>query len=334
MIEVGLMLDMRNPPRWRRPWDRFYAQTLELVEEAECLGARSVWTSEHHFFEDGYLPQPLTLASALAARTKAMRIGTAILVAPLRSALQIAEEAAVVDLVSGGRLDLGLGAGYRLPEFEAFGADHCGRFATLRRRVQEVQELLAGGHVTPPAIQDPLPIWFGAGAAKAARYAGRMGLPLLNAWSEVAEPYLEGLREGGHDPRTGRMAGLLNLLIADDPEEAWARARSHIEYQWNSYGRYGVEGLGVDPPPPIDAEAMRKPRADGCPPFLGAFTPEQAASMIAALARRGPVESVHFWASMAGLPDDLARRHVELVCTRLRAALESVGPERGDARAS
>jgi alkanesulfonate monooxygenase SsuD/methylene tetrahydromethanopterin reductase-like flavin-dependent oxidoreductase (luciferase family) len=319
------MVDLRNPPRWRRPWDRLYGQTLEQVEEAERLGASSVWTSEHHFFEDGYLSQPLTFASALAARTKKMRIGTAVLLAPLRTPLQIAEEAAVVDLVSGGRLDLGLGAGYRQPEFAAFGADLGSRFATLRQRVREVRDLLASGRVTPPPIQDPLPIWFGAGAAKAARYAGRMGLPLLNVWSEVAGPYLEGLREGGHPPDTGRMAGLLNLLIADDPEEAWVRARPHIEYQWNSYASYGVEGLGVDPPPPIDAEAMRQPRADGCPPFLGAFTPEQAAPMIGELARHGPVESVFFWASMAGMPDDLARRHVELVCTKLRSALEQIG---------
>jgi hypothetical protein len=148
-----------------------------------------------------------------------------------------------------------------------------------------------------------------------------MGLPLLNVWSEVGGPYQEGLREGGHPPGTGRMAGLLNLLIADDPDEAWARARPHFEYQWNTYGAYGVEGLSVEAPPPIDADAMRKPRADGCPPFLGVFTPEQAAPMIAELRRHGPVESVFFWASIAGLPDDLARRHVELVCTRLRLAL-------------
>jgi alkanesulfonate monooxygenase SsuD/methylene tetrahydromethanopterin reductase-like flavin-dependent oxidoreductase (luciferase family) len=228
VIEVGLMLDMRNPPAWRRPWDRLYAQTLEQVEEAERLGATSVWTSEHHFFEDGYLPQPLTFAAALAARTKTMRIGTAILLAPLRPAVQIAEEAAVVDLVSGGRLDLGLGAGYRQPEFEAFGADREARFATLRERVEQVRELLEGGRVTPPPVQNPLPIWFGAGSPVAARRAGRKGLPQLNGRSEVGGPYQEGLREGGQPPGTGRMAGLLNLLNADDPDEAWARARPHF----------------------------------------------------------------------------------------------------------
>ena len=90
---------------------------------AERLGADSVWLSEHHLFEDGYLPQPLTMAAAIAARTKRIRIGTAVLLAALRPAVQIAEEAAIVDLVSGGRLVLGFGAGYVPREFEAYGAE-------------------------------------------------------------------------------------------------------------------------------------------------------------------------------------------------------------------
>jgi hypothetical protein len=87
-----------------------------MVQNAESAGADSVWLSEHHFFDDGYLPQPMTLAAAIASRTQRLRIGTAVLIAPLRSAVQIAEEAAIVDLVSGGRFELGLGAGYRVPE--------------------------------------------------------------------------------------------------------------------------------------------------------------------------------------------------------------------------
>ena len=68
-MDVGIYLDGRNPPQWARPWPEHYARTLELVERAEALGAASVWLSEHHFFEDGYLPQPLTFAAAIAART-------------------------------------------------------------------------------------------------------------------------------------------------------------------------------------------------------------------------------------------------------------------------
>ena len=121
-MRIGTYFDMRNPPGWRRPWGTFYGETLELIEQAEAWGIDAVWVSEHHFFEDGYLPQPLTFASAIAARTKRVRLGTAVLLPALRPSLQIAEEATVVDIISNGRLDLGLGAGYRIPEYEAFGA--------------------------------------------------------------------------------------------------------------------------------------------------------------------------------------------------------------------
>ena len=69
-MNVGLYFDLRNPPPWRRDWQRVYAFTLELCEEGERLGAHSVWVTEHHLFEDGYLPQPLTYAAAIAARTR------------------------------------------------------------------------------------------------------------------------------------------------------------------------------------------------------------------------------------------------------------------------
>ncbi len=121
-MKLGLYFDLRDPPPWRRGWGAVYARALETAEQADADGIASLWLSEHHFFEDGYLPQPLVFAAALAARTKRARIGTAVLIAPLRSAVEIAEEAAVADVVSGGRLELGLGSGYRLPEFDAFGA--------------------------------------------------------------------------------------------------------------------------------------------------------------------------------------------------------------------
>jgi len=107
-MRVGLTFDLRNPPPWRRPWPLVYGHALKLIAEAERLGADSVWTTEHHFFEDGYLPQPLTFCAAAAARTSRVRLGTAILIAPLRPAVQIAEEAAIVDLISDGRLEWGL----------------------------------------------------------------------------------------------------------------------------------------------------------------------------------------------------------------------------------
>ncbi|MTB01244.1 MAG: LLM class flavin-dependent oxidoreductase, partial [Actinobacteria bacterium] len=122
-MKLGLYFDLRNPAPWARPWPEVYGRALDLVVEAEHLGAASVWFSEHHLFTDGYLPQPLTFAAAAAARTSRVRIGTAVLVAALRPAALVAEEAAVIDQLSGGRLELGIGAGYSVPEYELYNAD-------------------------------------------------------------------------------------------------------------------------------------------------------------------------------------------------------------------
>ena len=156
-MRVGIWADLRNPPQWRRPWHDHYSWTLDVICEAERLGARSVWLSEHHFFEDGYLPQPLTFAAAIAARTRIIRIGTAVLLAPLRHPLQLAEEAATVDILSDGRLDLGLGTGYRRPEFAAFGASRARRYEVFEEMVQQLRDLWSRTTVPTP-IQDPLPL--------------------------------------------------------------------------------------------------------------------------------------------------------------------------------
>ena len=109
-MDVGVYFDFRNPPLWKRDWAEHYANTIDLAVRADEMGISQIWLSEHHFFEDGYLPQPLTVAAAIAVRTKQARIGTAILLAALRHPLHVAEETALVDILSGGRFDLGVGA--------------------------------------------------------------------------------------------------------------------------------------------------------------------------------------------------------------------------------
>ncbi len=78
-MKLGLFFDLRNPEPWARPWPDLYARNLELVERAEQGGLGSVWFTEHHRFADGYLPQPLTFLAAVAARTRTITIGTAVM---------------------------------------------------------------------------------------------------------------------------------------------------------------------------------------------------------------------------------------------------------------
>ena len=148
MPRIGLYCDLRNPGA-AKPWPELYAQTLARIVAAERRGLEAVWVTEHHGFADGYLPQPLVFCAAIAARTTRLRIGTGIAIAPLTHPQALAEQAAIVDLLSAGRLELGLGAGYREDEFAAFGADLSRRYETLEQTAQALGELWSSGRATP-----------------------------------------------------------------------------------------------------------------------------------------------------------------------------------------
>ena len=321
-MNLGLYLDLRNPPEWRVDPARLYAFTLELCEEAERLGAHSVWLSEHHRFDDGYLPQPLTFAAAVAARTSRMRIGTAVVVAPLRHPAHIAEEAAVVDLLSDGRLELGLGAGYQPPEYDLFDADFTHRYSATDHCVRGVRRIWAAGAVTPVPRQPRVPIWLGYQGPQGARRAGLLGEGLLSVHRELLEPYRAGLREGGHDDSAARMAGVVPVFVTDDPEADWPLVARHHAYQWDSYRRYGADGTDRPAPRPVDPERSRE---RGLTPGMGNLlyaTPEEAAPQLRAYVADLPVETVYVWASLAGMPEDVVLRHVQLLCTRLAPLLQ------------
>ncbi|MCB0994018.1 MAG: LLM class flavin-dependent oxidoreductase [Acidimicrobiales bacterium] len=325
-MQIGLFLDLRNPEQWRRPWATHYADTLALVERAEELGLDSVWLTEHHLFADGYLPQPLTLASAIAARTSRIRIGTAVLLGALRPAIQIAEEAAIVDLVSGGRLELGLGAGYVSWEFDAYGVDIAERYRITDRRITELRELLDGGTVTPPPLQRPFPLWLGYQGPQGARRAGRLGVGLLCINPDLLDTYRTGLAEGGHDPDSARMKGLVSIIVADDPDDAYERILPHLAHQLNTYREAGSAAMGRSPKP-LTVDKLRDSRraVGGVIPPLEVLTPGEAIDRLREMTAGLPVEEVYLWASIAGMDDDLVARHVELLATEVRPAFVSTG---------
>ena len=317
-MKLGLYFDLRNPAPWARPWPEVYGRALDLVVEAERLGAASVWFSEHHLFADGYLPQPLTFAAAAAARTSRVRIGTAVLIAALRPAALVAEEAAVIDQISGGRLELGIGAGYSVPEYELYNTDITKRYGLTDAAVTEIRRLLDEGIVTPPAAQNPFPIWLGYQGPQGAKRAGRLGVGLLSLDRALLDPYREGLVEGGHDPATARTGGMLDIIVADDPEEAFERNLPHYAHQLNSYRAAAVAGSGRDAPKEITVEKLRGGAAQkGQIPGLRVLTPTDAVAAIREATEGSPVEHVYLWASVAGMPDEIVERHVELTCTQV-----------------
>jgi alkanesulfonate monooxygenase SsuD/methylene tetrahydromethanopterin reductase-like flavin-dependent oxidoreductase (luciferase family) len=320
-MKVGIYFDLRNPDEWARPWPALYRDALDLVVEAERQGIDSVWFSEHHGFADGYLPQPLTMAAAVAARTTRVGIGTAIIVAPLHHPMELAEQAAIIDILSDGRLTIGLGAGYVRHEFAAFGADIDRRYGTTDQRVRELRALLDDGGVTPPPVQRPFPIWLGYQGPQGARRAGRLGCGLLSLDPALVEPYRAGLEEGGHDPASARMKGLLGLIVADDPDETFEQLLPFICHQLNTYRAAAAAGSGRTPSV-ITPEKIREQRGrPGTVPPIEVYTPADAIARLRGVAASVPADEVYCWASVAGMPDDLVARHVELLSTQVRPAL-------------
>ena len=330
-MRVGIYQDLRNPPRWRKPWDEVYATGLARIERAEALGLDMVWFSEHHLFEDGYLPQPLVYAAAAAARTSRIRFGTAVALAPLRPAIDYAEQAAIVDLISGGRFELGLGAGYRIPEFEHFGADVTQRYGALEACLAEIRRLLDEGVVTPPPKQDPFPLWAGVGGPRGARIAGRAGTGLLTFKPDVVAPYLEGLEEAGHGAGAARLGGLAMMVVTKDPEAAWHRVKDNFGYQMDSYTRYGAEGREqpgsrrLADMTTVDPDALRSKGPDMSLPNVDCVTPEECVRRLTEWLDGLPVSDVYFWDSLGGMADEVVDEHIELLATEVRPAVAQLG---------
>ncbi len=120
-MDFGTFLLMQSPSA--RSSQEIYSRGVEMAQAAEALGFRNVWLAEHHFSTYGYLSRPAQLATYIAAKTTRLRVGTAVIVVPLHHPLVVAEEIATLDLLSGGRLDVGLGRGYQHYEFERFGLE-------------------------------------------------------------------------------------------------------------------------------------------------------------------------------------------------------------------
>ena len=170
-----------------------------------------VKVAEHHGFEDGYSPQPLAFLAAAAARTERIGLSTGILIAPLHKSVEIAEQAAVVDGISGSRLKLAFGAGYHRPEYDLYGVSINQRFKLIEQRVVEIRDLWASGDAPPAPERGELRSG-SASAARAARNRRSVGDGPVHARRRQLAG-VDALEHGGISiDRAGRR------LAADGPE--------------------------------------------------------------------------------------------------------------------
>src|ERR1043165_2497381 len=191
-MDIGTFLLMQSPSA--RSSEEIYARGLELAQAAESLGYRNVWLGEHHFSTYGYLSRPVQLATYIAAKTTRLRVGTAVIVVPLHHPLVVAEEIATLDLLAGGRVDIGLGRGYQHYEFERLGLELESGRARWEESVDVILKALEGRPfsydgkifkipettIFPLPLQRPRPpIWITAQSPDSVEGAVRRGFNVL-----------------------------------------------------------------------------------------------------------------------------------------------------------
>jgi alkanesulfonate monooxygenase SsuD/methylene tetrahydromethanopterin reductase-like flavin-dependent oxidoreductase (luciferase family) len=256
-MKFGLMFDFRNPEQWRKPYPTFYKSQIDEIVRLEELGYDNVWLTEHHFFEDGYNPAVLPTAAAIAARTSRIRIGTFVLLMPFHNPVRVAEDAVCVDIISGGRFDLGVGQGYRAEEFSALNIPRRERSERLAEGIELVHRLFTEANVTfdgkytrvtdmtlhPRPVQLPgIPIWIGCRTQKATERAARMGFHLMATLGpDPAIPYQAALKENGRDIKNFNVAQLRAVYVARNADQAWEEASPHLHYMMANYGQWLAE---------------------------------------------------------------------------------------------
>lgn len=313
-----------------------YRMALEQIIHAERFGLATAWVAQHHFHADeGGLPSPMVFLAQAAARTSTIRLGTGIITLPLENAVRVAEDTAVLDLMSGGRLDVGLGTGGTPSSYPAFGLESARRgeiyanaLATLRAAWRG--ETLGGSpnRLYPPAPQLDGRVWQATFSVEGGRRAGLAGDGLMLSRTQPRSPdapdatladiqhpiidaYLEALPAGV----APRILGSRSVFIADDRADARRFAeiglRRHLD-RLDSLGR-GTGAVTLD-------EMIRAMDS-----HLG--TPDDVAASLARDTTLERVTEVAVQVHSIDPPHPYTLRSIELFATRVAPALGWAAPE-------
>jgi alkanesulfonate monooxygenase SsuD/methylene tetrahydromethanopterin reductase-like flavin-dependent oxidoreductase (luciferase family) len=250
-MRVSFTMDFRNPRR--EPWREYWEDRLWLMTEAAAMGFDQILVQEHFFTTDGYAPSVPVFQSLLIERTRNVRVGTYTYILPLHNAAQLAQETAVLDHFSEGRLDVCVGAGHNPAEYQAWGYSPKTRPSRMEEGLDVLKLAWRGEQfsykgryydlndvvVAPSPYQKPHPpLWVAATSPAAAARAGRHGAHLHAASVDPAvfAAYHQGLGEAGIPPLGMRASNSWCVTVTDeDPDAHWERYKDlHIE-RWDYY---------------------------------------------------------------------------------------------------
>lgn len=257
-------------------WNRAYDETIRLAVEAERLGFDSVWTTEHHFVDDGYMPSLAVVSAAIAAATSRIEIGTGVILAPLHDPLRLAEDAATVSLLSEGRFTLGLGLGWVDIEFKGLRVDMSRRGQAMEEILQILPAAFTGEpfhHVgsiyqlpelaVRPAPSAKVPVLIGGGAEAAIRRAARLADGIYanarrDAFVQQVAWVLDECEHIGRDPSDMRFVYYLEMMPGPSREEAKDRYLEHLWAMSWKYSDMEASATRSGPPPAAPEFDMSK----------------------------------------------------------------------------
>ena len=248
----SMRFDMRAPEAGA-PASELYKAAIDMAEWGENNGCVAVTLCEHHSSDDGYLPSPLILASALASRTSKVPIAIAIFMLPMYDPVKLAEEMSVLDIISGGRVSYVGGIGYVPYEYEMYGVDFTKRGKIAEEKLDLLLKIKGGDEVihegrrikvTPPPVSPGGPIvGWGGGSPPAARRAGKYGLMFMAQTDDpkLGEIYEQACRDNGHEVgfyMLPSQTAPTTTFVAEDVDAAWEELGSYIMHDVTTYAKW------------------------------------------------------------------------------------------------
>ncbi|MGH2340921.1 putative FMN-dependent luciferase-like monooxygenase [Segnochrobactraceae bacterium EtOH-i3] len=307
-----------------------YRIALDQILLADRLGFDTAWVAQHHFHAaEGGLPSPFPFLAHVAARTTGIRLGTGVITLPMENPVRVAEDAAVTDLLSGGRLELGFGTGATPASYLAFGIDHSERGVVHGRNLATVRDAFAGralGHgenrlyPEAPSLGDRM--WQATFSVAGGEFAGRDGDGLMlsrtqprpknGPWIPLAEiqiPIIDAYEAALPEGRPSRIMASRSLFVADSRDEAMALAETGLTNAIAGFQRSGYRFLGHSVAELIQTLDVH----------IG--TPAEVIDSLAADPVLARASDIVFQVHNVDPPPEKVRRSLELLATEVAPAL-------------
>ena len=260
-LRIGTVYDFRNTAASGLDTPSLYAAIIDQIEMLDRIGLDLVWFTEHHFLDDGYLPSWIPVAAAIAMRTRHVRISSDVCLLPFNHPIRLAEDLAVLDNLSNGRIEVGVGMGYAPHEFRGFGLPVSRRVSLTDEGIEVLRRCFTGERfsfhgkrytfddvvIRPGYVQQGgPPLWVAAMSEAGAQRAARFDSHLLpqGPRAAVLDPWRAALAGAGRDPQNYRVGIIRSCLVTDDVERDWPPVRAAERYRGQVYRSF-TPGTGA-----------------------------------------------------------------------------------------